>query len=160
MNLIASEILTVPVSADYVLLLTAEERAKSRYWFETTTGEKVFLQLPRGTVLVQGNCLQAWAEDTSPQDPTLVKIITIQAQPEPVLTITAPDSRALLQAAYHLGNRHVPVEINPNYLRISPDSVLETMLRQRGLSITPEIQPFQPELGAYSRPGHHHEHHS
>ncbi len=154
MNFVATQVLTTPseAEADYILALTAEERAKSRYWFNTTNGAKVFLQLPRGTVLVHGDTLQAWPENSPANDSMPAKIIQIQAQPEPVLTITTSDPLGLLQAAYHLGNRHVPVEIRPHYLRISPDSVLEKMLQQRGLTVIAEVQPFQPELGAY----HHH----
>jgi urease accessory protein len=58
-----------------------------------------------------------------------------------------------LKAAYHLGNRHVAVEITPTYLRLSPDPVLQTMLEQLGVEIKEEISPFQPEAGAY---GHNH----
>ncbi|MDZ8189857.1 MAG: urease accessory protein UreE [Nostoc sp. ChiSLP02] len=127
--------------------LTAEERTRSRHRFETEDGKVVFLHLPRGTVLHDGDILQ---EETHNN---LMKII---AKPELVMTAFAETPLLLLRAAYHLGNRHVPVEITPTYLRLSSDSVLCTMLEQLGLEVKEEILPFQPELGAYGQ--HHHAH--
>jgi len=128
----------------FTLTLTAEERTRSRYRFETLEGKAVFLRLPRGTILQDGDIL---ADETNSIG---VKII---AKPEPVLTVTGKTSLDLLRGAYHLGNRHVPLEITPSYLRLAPDSVLRSMLLQLGLEITEEIVPFHPELGAYR----HHE---
>lgn len=128
-------------AVSYTLALTAEERQRSRYRYDTAGGEMV-LQLPRGTVLYHGDLLVA-------EDGSLARII---ANPEPVLTVTG-SPYDLLRAAYHLGNRHVPLEIKPDYLRLSPDSVLEAMVQQLGLNVVSEISPFQPETGAY---GHHH----
>ena len=126
------------------LALAAEERTRSRHRFETLDGQAVYLHLPRGTVLQDGDLLQT-------EDGLVVQVL---AKPEPVLTVTAASSLQLLQAAYHLGNRHVPLEITATYLRLSPDPVLQAMLRHRGLTVIEEIQPFQPEVGAYG--GHHH----
>ncbi|MDZ8053942.1 MAG: urease accessory protein UreE [Aulosira sp. ZfuVER01] len=127
----------------FTLPLTAEERTRSRHRWETEDGKVVFLRLPRGTVLQDGDILQ---------DETQRNLIRITAKPEPVLTVFAQTPQLLLRAAYHLGNRHVPVEITIHYLRLSTDSVLRTMLEQLGLEIKEEILPFQPEQGAY---GHH-----
>lgn len=127
------------------LALTAQERTRSRHRFQTEGGQTVLLHLPRGTVLRDGDLLQA-------DDNSLVRVI---AKPEPVLSVSATTQRELLQAAYHLGNRHVPVEITATYLRLSPDSVLQTMLEQLGLQVTEAVLPFQPEVGAYS-PNHEH----
>ncbi|OUL30425.1 urease accessory protein UreE [Nostoc sp. T09] len=127
----------------FTLSLTAEERSRSRHRWETEDGKVVFLGLPRGTVLQDGDILE---------DETQTNLIRISAKPEPVLTVFAQTPQLLLRAAYHLGNRHVPVEITINYLRLSTDSVLRTMLEQLGLEIKEEIVPFQPEQGAY---GHH-----
>jgi urease accessory protein len=126
------------------LLLTAEERTRSRHRFETADGQAVFLQLPRGTVLQNGDVLRS-------TDGVLVQVV---AKPEPVITVTANFPLQLLQATYHLGNRHVPLEIAPTYLRLSPDPVLQEMLLHRGLRVTEEVQPFYPEPGAYG--GQHH----
>jgi urease accessory protein len=120
-------------------MLTAEERTRSRHRFETLAGETVYLQLPRGTVLRDGDLLRS-------HDGVLVQVV---AKPEPVLTVTAPTPLALLQAAYHLGNRHVSLEITPTALRLSPDPVLRDLLEQRGLQVMEETQPFHPEMGAY-----------
>lgn len=134
------------VTVTLTLPLTAEERCRSRHRFEIGEGKVVFLRLPRGTVVKDGDILQ---------DETNGNLIRIAAKPEPVLTVLAQTPVLLMRAAYHLGNRHVPVEITPTYLRLSPDTVLRKMLEQMGLEITEEILPFQPELGAY---GHHHAH--
>lgn len=128
------------------LALTAEECIRSRHRFETEDGQAVFLRLPRGTVLRDGDILQ---------DETNGSSVRVTAKPEPVLTVTAFKELDLLRAAYHLGNRHVPLEMTTSYLRLSPDPVLRTMLEQLGLEVREEILPFQPETGAY---GHHHAH--
>lgn len=133
---------------DLSLALTAEERSRSRHRFDHPSGAALFLQLPRGTVLQDGDLLQTEDGTTTLQ---------IQAKPEPLLTVRIDDALALLQAAYHLGNRHIALEVGQDhqghYLRLQPDSVLEAMLRHRGLSVAAETLPFQPEAGAY---GHHH----
>lgn len=134
------------VAVAFTLALTAEERTRSRHRWETVDGKVIFFRLPRGTLLKDGDILQ---------DETNSSFIRITAKPETVLTVFAQTPLLLMRAAYHLGNRHVPVEIASSYLRLLPDSVLRTMLEQLGLEITEEILPFQPELGAY---GHHHPH--
>ncbi len=125
------------------LELTAEERTRSRHQFLASDGQMVCLRLPRGTVLQNGDILQ---------DETNSILIKIIAKTEPVLTVTAQNHLDLIKAAYHLGNRHVQLEITPHYLRFSPDSVLRQMLENLGLQVTEDILPFQPETGAY---GHH-----
>ena len=130
----------------FTLALTAEERTRSRHRFETEDGI-VFLRLPRGTVLQDGDILQ---------DETHSSLVRITAKPEAVLTVTAQTPLLLLRAAYHLGNRHVPVEITPTYLRLSTDPILRTMLEQLGLEVKEEILPFQPETGAYGHMAHGH----
>ena len=130
--------------ASFTLVLTAEERTRSRHRFESEDGQAVFLRLPRGTVLRDGDLLQAEADN---------RLVRVIAKPELVLNVTAPNPQLLLRAAYHLGNRHVPVEITATYLRLSPDPVLQTMLLQLGMEVREAVLPFQPELGAY---GHAH----
>ena len=134
--------LDAPVSL--TLSLTAEDRTRSRHHFETSDGQLVYLHLPRGTVLRDGDLLQA-------DDGAIVRVL---AKPQPVLTVTAKTPLYLLQAVYHLGNRHVSLEIASTYLRLSPDPVLRDLLVHRGLQITEEIQPFQPESGAYGQHQH------
>jgi urease accessory protein len=128
------------------LALIAEDRTRSRHRFMTVEGEEINLQLQRGTVLREGDIL------ADEQDQAIAIVI---AKPEPVVTVTAKQPLEFLRAAYHLGNRHISLEITENYLRLSPDSVLEDMVLQMGLTITHETQPFQPESGAYH---HHHDH--
>ncbi len=127
-----------------LLGLTAEERSRSRHHFITDDETPVYLQLPRGTILQDGDTLTTATGEIS---------VTVVAKPEPVLTVTSDESIDLLRAAYHLGNRHVSLEITPTYLRLSPDPVLEGMLVQLGLQVIAEVAPFRPQAGAYS---HHH----
>jgi urease accessory protein len=125
------------------LSLTAEERTRTRHRFDVPEDQILFFRLPRGIILQDGDFLKAESGE----------LIEILAKPEPVLTVLADNSLTLLRVAYHLGNRHVPVEITPNYLHLKPDSVLAEMLIHLGVEIKEEIKPFQPEAGAY---GHHH----
>ena len=131
-------------NVSFTLPLTALERTRSRHRFEIDSGEELHLRLPRGTVLRDRDLLQS--EDDS-------CLVRVTAKPEPVMTAIASDRLLLMRAAYHLGNRHIPVEIDPHYLRLSPDSVLQGMLEKMGLEVKAEIAPFQPEMGAY---GHSH----
>lgn len=131
----------------FTLALTAEERTRSRHHFETEQGQGLYLNLPRGTVLSHGDLLR------SDDGQVLVRIV---AKPEPVMTVIASTPLALLKAAYHLGNRHVSLEVTETYLRLSPDPVLKAMLEQLGVQVTEAVLPFQPEAGAY---GHHHASH-
>ncbi len=130
-----------------ILALTAEDRTRSRHRFTTDQGQVIFLRLPRGTVLQDGDILT-----TATGAPS----VRITAKPEPVITILAEQPLDLLRAAYHLGNRHVPVEIAPTYLRITPDPVLQNMLTQMGFALATDHQPFQPEAGAYRHSRHQH----
>lgn len=122
------------------LLLSAEERHRSRSIYITASQQTVQLQMPRGTVLVDGDLLLN-AEG---------HCLRVIAKPEPVLTVRGQTTQDLLRAAYHLGNRHVPLEITATYLRLSADAVLQGMLEQLGgVSVTSELVPFIPEAGAY-----------
>ena len=131
------------------LSLTAEERTRSRLHRQSDRGAAIYLQLSRGIALQDGDCLKAATGE----------LIQVRAKEEPVLTVTSVLPLALLQAAYHLGNRHVPMEITASYLRIAPDPVLRHLLAHRGLSVKAEVAPFKPETGAYTS-GHSHGAHS
>jgi urease accessory protein len=126
------------------LALNASDRQRSRHRWFTQEGLEVQLQLPRGTVLQDGDLLGS--------DPpgSWVRVI---AKPELVLSVYSPHPLDLVRAAYHLGNRHVPLEIGPNYLRLSPDPVLAELLHL-GLEVTQAEMPFFPEAGAYHGHGH------
>jgi urease accessory protein len=139
------------------LSLTAEDRVRSRHPFVTESGREVYVQLKRGTQLQGGDRLQS--EDQS-------LIVEIVARPEHVMAVTTAQVLDLLEAAYHLGNRHVPLEINETHLYLLPDPVLRDMLHQRGLTVVEVQRPFQPQAGAYESPsqhshgdGSHHHHH-
>lgn len=129
---------------DDTLPLTAEERTRSQYRFQTASSEDLHLRLPRGTVLKDEDLL------TTEQGDFVVKVV---AKPEAVYTVLTNNSLLLLKAAYHLGNRHISLEVNPNYLRLLPDPVLKKMLESMGLQVREEIAVFYPEIGAYV---HHH----
>ena len=130
----------VDISVSFTLSLTAEERTKTRHRFEGSDGQVIYLRLPRGTVLQDGDLLQSEESNV---------VIQIVAKPEPVITVTSQTPLGLLRASYHLGNRHVPLEVAPKYLRLCPDPVLQSMLEQLGVEVREEVVPFQPETGAY-----------
>ncbi|NJK36985.1 MAG: urease accessory protein UreE [Oscillatoriales cyanobacterium RM1_1_9] len=131
---------STPLKADLILALTAEQRLRGYQKISLSDHPAIYLRLPRGIVLGEGDLLQS--EDQG-------AIARIVAKPEPVVTVTAANSLDLLRAAYHLGNRHVALEITETYLRFSPDAVLQSMVMQLGLSIQEEIVPLNPERGAY-----------
>ncbi len=129
------------------LILTAEERRQLRRIHTTCEGIEVKLALPRGGRLIPGMVLT---------DTALTTRVLVRAKPEPVLTVRAASPLNLLEMAYHLGNRHVPVQLATEWLRLAPDAVLEHLLRDHlGAQITAEIATFEPEMGAYGQ--HHHE---
>lgn len=129
------------------LRLVFEERNKSRFAAQLTDGRSAIFFLPRGNILADGDILVA-------DDGTM---ICVRAENQAVITISSSDPHKLLQAGYHLGNRHIPVQIGSHFLRIEPDSVLEGMLTQLGLEMVSELAPFEPESGAYGG-GHRHSH--
>jgi len=134
-----------PIGADRLqLALTAEERTRLRGRRQTLSGEPVVLQLPRDQPLQPGEWLRP------AEGPAWVEVV---AAAEPLLEVHADDGLALLQAAYHLGNRHVPVEIGTAALRLLDDPVLAHLLEHRGLRLSRLAAPFHPEAGAYSH-GH------
>jgi len=144
-----------PAAADHglrQLALVAEDRVKVRRQVTLDDGTVAWLQLARGTVLRPGDRLRTAQGDCC----------RVVAQPEPVLTVRSPDRLSLLQAAYHLGNRHAPLEIAIDYLRLAPDPTLKDLLERRGLQVIEEIAPFLPDPGAYAtvdRAHHAHNHH-
>ncbi|MBQ0929892.1 urease accessory protein UreE [Ideonella sp. 4Y16] len=128
-------------------------RQKSRFDALTAQGERVLVVLPRGQVLRGGDVLVA-------EDGTLLRI---EAAPQPVMRVrlrAGGQPFDLLRAAYHLGNRHVPLALAPDALLFEPDSVLAEMLGGLGLSVERCDAPFEPEGGAYGEHGHGHEGHS
>ena len=128
------------------LNLAFDERAKSRLRTSLASGEEVALNLPRGEVLRGGDLVTA-------SDGRVIEVIS---RAEKLLHIEAGAPQALAKAAYHLGNRHVPVEVGEGYLRIAADHVLEDMLKKLGVAVSALEAPFEPESGAYAG-GHRHD---
>ncbi|MFP5466603.1 MAG: urease accessory protein UreE [Gammaproteobacteria bacterium] len=137
------------------LTLVWDVRQKSRFDAESSDGRRVGVFLPRGTVVRGGDVLVT-------EDGSLLRVI---AAPQPVLRITPCTHQEhghphqggtfdLMRAAYHLGNRHVPIELKPDHLKIEPDHVLAGMLRAMHLTVTEMREPFEPEAGAYGDGGH------
>ena len=129
----------------YVVKLAYDERRKPRQLVTLDDGAELAILLPRGTVLRPGTLLQT--DDG--------RLIRVEAAPQAVLVVTAPDHLTLTRAAYHLGNRHTPVEVGPDYLRLEADPVLRDMLVGLGTRIEERNEPFEPETGAYGG-GHRH----
>lgn len=123
-------------------------RQKSRFEATDSQGRTLGVFLPRGSVVRGGDVLVA--EDGS--------LVSVQAAPQAVLVVTPCPTHGnrldLLRAAYHLGNRHVSLELQAECLQLEPDHVLADMLRQMHLIVTPAEAPFEPESGAYGAAGH------
>ncbi|HUG72501.1 MAG TPA: urease accessory protein UreE [Steroidobacteraceae bacterium] len=137
--------------SDVRLVLPFELRQRSRLLAMLDSGEEIGLTLPRGTVLRGGDRLQA-------SDGRLVEVV---AAPEQVSIIRSSDARELARAAYHLGNRHVAVQVTSSAIQYLSDHVLDDMLRGLGLAVESDVLPFEPEGGAYSQAhshGHAHGH--
>jgi urease accessory protein len=133
------------------LVLPFELRQRSRLLASLDSGEEVGLLMPRGTVLRGGDRLQS-------SDGRLVEVI---AAPELLSIVRSSDARQLARAAYHLGNRHIAVQITADSIRYLKDHVLDDMLRGQGLLVLNEMLPFEPEAGAYASAhahGHGHSH--
>ena len=127
------------------LRLPFERRQKSRQRAALASGEEVAIDLPRGQVLRGGDWVLA----------SDGRAIAVVAEHERVLHVACATPEALARAAYHLGNRHVPVQVGPDWLRIAYDHVLERMLQGMGATLATLEAPFEPEAGAY---GAHHRH--
>jgi urease accessory protein len=122
-------------------------RQKSRLRVTTKAGIDAGLFLDRGIILRDGDLLKS--------DGGLV--MQVISAFEPVYDVTADTTKALMCAAYHLGNRHVPLQIGDGWLRLEQDHVLKEMLLGLGMQVTEMLAPFEPEAGAYGG-GHRHGH--
>jgi urease accessory protein len=127
------------------LMLPFDSRQKSRLRTTLTSGEEVGLFLERGEVLRNDDFLLS-------EDGSVVRVV---AKPERVLDILCKSPEALARVAYHLGNRHVPLQVGAGWLRIADDAVLRQMVEGLGSTAVPRDAPFEPEAGAYSV-GHSH----
>ena len=128
------------VASDRVSM-TFEQRTRARLVVQLDSGAEAAIALPRGTALRPGDRL--CASDG--------RIVAVVAAREPLLEVEVTDPVLLARAAYHLGNRHVAIELGGGRLRVARDAVLERLLRGLGLDPLPVDAPFEPEGGAYGR---------
>ncbi len=126
------------------LVLPFEPRQKARQRARLAAGFDVGIQLPRGTVLRGGDQLRT-------SDGAVLEIVAAR---EPVSTVWCRDLRRLTQLAYHLGNRHVALEIGTGWVRYLADHVLDALVAQLGLTVVHNDEPFEPESGAYGSHDH------
>jgi urease accessory protein len=135
------------------ITLDADERHRRRVVLTGERGTEFLLDLPQATALRDGDGLVL-------DDGAIVRIV---GRPEPLIEIAAADGHELARVAWHIGNRHIDVQIVGERLRIRRDHVIEDMLRGLGARLTPVQAPFDPEHGAYDhhsheRGGHRHDH--
>ena len=121
------------------VLLNYDQRRRARVRVRLTDGTEAGIFVPRGTVLRDGDVLRS-------DDGALVRV---SAAPEHVSVVKASDPHLLTRAAYHLGNRHVPLQVERDRLIYPHDHVLDGMCRELGLDVTEELAPFEPERGGY-----------
>nr|WP_067291266.1 urease accessory protein UreE [Marinobacterium profundum] len=139
-----TKVLDSPQPHSAELRLPIDKRIKSRLRAELEDGREVGLFLPRGLTLRNGDLLQS--------DDGLV--VRIEAAPEPVSTVRSNNALALARVCYHLGNRHVPLQVEAGWVRYLHDHVLDDMVRGLGLEVAFEEAPFEPEAGAYQGGSH------
>ena len=130
------------------LSLDFDARHRRRIRLTTDQGEDVLLDLPKAVAMADGDGLQL-------EDGRLLKV---QAAAELIVEVTHKDPNQLIRIAWLLGNRHLPIEVRHDVLRIRPDHVIESMLHHLGADLAKVHTPFQPEGSAYGGHGHHHNH--
>ena len=134
------------IQATESLFLPFEIRQKARFVANTESGAEVGIQVERGHILRDGDKLQA-------RDGT---ILQIRAGDESVSTVKELDEKLLARICYHLGNRHVQLQVEKGWCRFLRDHVLDEMVELLGATIVHEDAPFEPEAGAYSGGHQHH----
>jgi urease subunit alpha len=133
-------------AVDAELVLSCDQREKSRLRARLASGEEVAVLLARGGVLRHGDLLTG----------AHGRVVRVVAAPEPTLVIRCAEAQALARCAFHLGNRHAQTELGPDFLRIRADPVLHKMVEGLGARVVAELAPFQPEPGAYAGAAHDH----
>jgi urease accessory protein len=139
-----------------VLTLRFEDRRRSRMRAQLDDGREAALLLPRGTILRDG-------DRVGDEEGT---VVTVRAAAQTLSYVQTSDALLLARAAYHLGNRHVPVQLGPGWLAYEHDHVLDGMVEDLGLTVDTRVAPFEPEAGGYrhggnegqERNGHGHSH--
>jgi urease accessory protein len=125
------------------LVLTFDERHRRRLRYVACGGTTFLLDLPRAAVLRAGDGLRL--EDG--------RIVGVEASPEQLVEVTAADAATLVRLAWHIGNRHVPAQLEPHRILIRDDAVIVNMLHGLGATVTPVMAAFTPEAGAYDSSG-------
>jgi len=133
------------VNVDATLSLPIDMRTRSRARVKLDDGRDAGLFLERGSLVRGGDLLLS-------DDGLVVKVL---AANETVSTVYSENPLQLMRAAYHLGNRHVPLQVDKTWLRYQHDAVLDSMLKQMGLEVLVEHAAFEPEAGAYHQEGEH-----
>ena len=133
---------STPPSAE--LVLTFDQRSRSRLHALLASGEPIGLVLPRGTLLRDGDRLRT--DDGA--------IIAVRAAEEDVIDAHCDDPYQLVRIAYHLGNRHAHVQIGAGFVRFAADAVLGGLCERLGARLVHGRAAFEPEAGAYAA-GHH-----
>ena len=129
--------------------LSLDTRIKSRVRVTLDDGREAGLMLERGQLLRGGELLS---------DELGAEVVRVVAAAEQVSTVRCDNPLLLARASYHLGNRHVPLQIEGGFLRYQHDHVLDEMVRGLGLQVAVEQAPFEPEAGAYQSAPHSHAH--
>jgi len=149
--LLDSDVFIATPSDHRRLLLTSEQRAKTRFRTTLSDGAGAIVMLARGSVITPGARLVADSGE----------VVTVVAASEPIYRVVAKTGSAdpafdLLRATYHLGNRHVPVELGRGFVKLERDPVLRDLLLRLDMIVTSAFEPFDPEPGAYGG-GHRHD---
>ncbi|MCK4081471.1 MULTISPECIES: urease accessory protein UreE [Acinetobacter] len=129
-----------------IVELTFDTRQKSRFRATLNSGIDIGADLPRTGILRSGSFIATEQGD----------ILRIDAKPESLMQVIAQSDFDLVKAAYHLGNRHVPLMLTPSALYFEPDHVLAEMVTGLGLTVSEIEHPFEPESGAYAQHSHEH----
>ena len=140
---------STPQNPHTQLILGKDQREKSRLKVTLEDGREAGLFFEKGTTFQDGDCIVS-------DDGKI--IVEIKAATETVSTVKCEDPLLLAKACYHLGNRHVPLQIESGRVRYQHDHVLDDMVRGLGLDVVCEEAPFQPEAGAYGGTSNHHSH--
>jgi urease accessory protein len=136
-------------SASDTLILPFAQRQSPRGVFTAARGTHVEIDLAQAARFRTDDRLML-------DDGSMIEIV---AEPEPLLEVRAADLAGLARLAWHLGDRHVPVEMLPNRLRVRRDAAIESLLLRLGAKVAAIEAPFEPEGGAYAAAGHHQHHH-
>ena len=129
-------------AADHIIL-TYDERHRRRLRYVACGGTTFLLDLPRAAVLRAGDGLRL--EDG--------RIVSVEASPEQLVEVTAADAGALVRLAWHIGNRHLPAQLESDRILIRDDAVIVNMLLGLGATVRPVLAAFTPEAGAYDSGG-------